>query len=996
MEASVRVGLLHSLSGTMARSERPLLDVERFAIGQINAGGGVLGRPIEPLVADGASDPALFAQQAGHLLARGAVALFGCWTSSSRKAVKRVVEASASLLFYPVQYEGLEESPHLVYTGSCLNQQISPAVAWARQQLGRRAFLLGSDYVFPRVALRLARALLDRNGGEVVGDHYLPLGEMDCAAVVGEIRRTRPDFVINTLNGESNVAFFCRLGAAGVSAAEVPVLSMSAAESEMEPVAAISAGHFACWSYFQSLDTEENRRFVQAFQKHAGGQPLCTASMVSAYAQLFLWRQAVEASGSPAPADVRRRLPGTQVLAPAGPMVVLENHHTPLRAFIGKLQPDGQFAIVWASPEPIAPMPWLGVESSGLPCRGVIQEAMASYPDTVFGSAESLRVSEERLRLAVETTGLGMWEWYPLTGESWWDQKARELFWLSPKGPISASAAVQQIHPDDRARVNETIQRALDPAGAGRYSMEFRVCGPAGKRRWVQSSGQVCHDGAVGVRVVQTALDITERKEAEERFRLFAGAAFEGISIVEGTRIVLANEQLASMLHCRVEELVGHEVTDFVSPGEHARVRARIAENDTTPTELLLRRTDGSTLTVELRSRNLDRPGRLPWRLSALRDVTERKATEEALREADRRKTEFLAVLSHELRNPLAPIRTSLFVLERAPPGGEKARDALAVIDRQVTHLARLIDDLLDMTRITRGKLQLQRAHVELGALVHQSLDDFRSGFEAKRVLLEGRLNPEPVWIDADPTRIAQVIGNLLRNASMFTQRGGRVEVSLQREGAQAVLRVRDTGQGIAPEDLRQLFQPFFQAAQTLARTAGGLGLGLSLVKALVELHGGSVSVVSEGLGRGSEFTVRLPLAAPVQQAAAAEEPHAARPHRVLVIDDNVDAANTLKEILEIMGHEVRVAYDGLGGIAAARAFHPEMVLCDIGLPGIDGYEVARVLRADESLRGTTLVAVSGYALPADKQRAVEAGFSFHLTKPSSMESLERVLEAAD
>jgi two-component system CheB/CheR fusion protein len=313
-----------------------------------------------------------------------------------------------------------------------------------------------------------------------------------------------------------------------------------------------------------------------------------------------------------------------------------------------------------------------------------------------------------------------------------------------------------------------------------------------------------------------------------------------------------------------------------------------------------------------------------------------------------------------------------------------------------VTHLARLIDDLLDMTRITRGKLQLQRAHVELGALVHQSLDDFRSGFEAKRVLLEGRLNPEPVWIDADPTRIAQVIGNLLRNASMFTQRGGRVEVSLQREGAQAVLRVRDTGQGIAPEDLRQLFQPFFQAAQTLARTAGGLGLGLSLVKALVELHGGSVSVVSEGLGRGSEFTVRLPLAAPVQQAAAAEEPHAARPHRVLVIDDNVDAANTLKEILEIMGHEVRVAYDGLGGIAAARAFHPEMVLCDIGLPGIDGYEVARVLRADESLRGTTLVAVSGYALPADKQRAVEAGFSFHLTKPSSMESLERVLEAAD
>lgn len=370
------------------------------------------------------------------------------------------------------------------------------------------------------------------------------------------------------------------------------------------------------------------------------------------------------------------------------------------------------------------------------------------------------------------------------------------------------------------------------------------------------------------------------------------------------------------------------------------------------------------------------------------------RESEAALKDADRRKNEFLAVLSHELRNPLAPIRTGLFMLERAAPGGDQAKRAQAIIDRQVGHLTRLVDDLLDVTRISRGKIQIQRERLELGDLVRRTIEDHRQTFVANGIQLESRLSSEAMWLSADGTRIAQVVGNLLGNAAKFTHRGGRVAVTLERDGDGAVLWVRDDGEGIEPEVLGSLFQPFTQARQTLDRTRGGLGLGLALVKALVELHGGSAEATSRGPGQGAEFTVRLPLEAAPQRTAAPMESRQFQRRRVLIIEDNVDAADSLKDVLELMGHEVAVAYDGASGIATAREFRPEILLCDIGLPEIDGFEVARRFRADPALQNVVLVALTGYALPEDRQRATEAGYAHHVAKPPSLEVLERLLAA--
>jgi PAS domain S-box-containing protein len=386
-------------------------------------------------------------------------------------------------------------------------------------------------------------------------------------------------------------------------------------------------------------------------------------------------------------------------------------------------------------------------------------------------------------------------------------------------------------------------------------------------------------------------------------------------------------------------------------------------------------------------------------------DISSARQSEEALRaanrllaEADRSKDEFLAVLSHELRNPLAPIKNSLHVLDRAPPGGPQARNAHAVIARQVDHMTRLVSDLLDVSRITRGMLTVQRERTDLAAVVRRTLEDHRSVFVARGIELRGEQPTGPVWVDGDAARLGQALGNLLHNAAKFTREGGSVSVTLREEGRTAVLRVRDTGVGIPPDLLGRIFLPFTQADRTLDRSAGGLGLGLALVRSVVELHGGEVSARSDGSGEGAEFGIALPTeaeaapsAAAGLAAAAALEP-ARRRRRVLVIEDNPDTAESLKQALELGEHEVAVAFDGARGLELARSFQPEVVLCDIGLPGIDGYDVARAIRSDDALRGVALVALSGYALPADLERAKDAGFDRHLAKPADLAVLERLL----
>lgn len=373
-------------------------------------------------------------------------------------------------------------------------------------------------------------------------------------------------------------------------------------------------------------------------------------------------------------------------------------------------------------------------------------------------------------------------------------------------------------------------------------------------------------------------------------------------------------------------------------------------------------------------------------------DITAQKKLEEELRRraeelvaADRRKDQFLAMLAHELRNPLAPIRNAVELMrqiETVDPAFQHSRE---MVERQVKHLARLVDDLLDVSRITQGSIRLRKETVQLATILERAVDAIRPLIESRGHELTVQLPLRAVRLEADPTRLEQVVSNLLNNAAKYTMPGGHIWLIAEAENGEVVIRVRDTGIGVPPDILGRVFEPFVQSDGSLARSEGGLGIGLTLVRSLVEMHGGSVEAHSPGLGQGSEFVIRLPVRPASLEAPAPAEPpapSAARPVRVMVVEDNVDAAESLASLLRIWGHEVLVAHDGLEALEKARTYWPEVVLLDIGLPKLDGYQVARRLREDLGLEGTLLVAMTGYGQAEDRRRSREAGIHHHYVKP--------------
>jgi signal transduction histidine kinase/ActR/RegA family two-component response regulator len=364
------------------------------------------------------------------------------------------------------------------------------------------------------------------------------------------------------------------------------------------------------------------------------------------------------------------------------------------------------------------------------------------------------------------------------------------------------------------------------------------------------------------------------------------------------------------------------------------------------------------------------------------------------LREADQRKDEFLAMLSHELRNPLAPITTSVYVVENAEPGSEQAARARAVIKRQSEHLTRLVDDLLDVTRIARGKIELRRTVLDVREVLARAGDDFRLLFDAQGVAFRTAFGDTALWSLVDAARLTQIVGNLLANARKFTRAGDCVTLSAGRSEGAVEIRVKDTGAGIDSALVSHVFDPFVQGSRTLARADGGLGLGLALVKGIAELHGGAVAVESAGQGKGAEFIVRLPsVATPSTEVPVSSAVRPAGVRRVLVVDDNRDAADSLADVVKMLGHVAEVAYDASSAIEKARTSLPDVVLCDIGLPGMNGYDVARTLCARPASRSRMrLVALTGYTQPEDVKKAVDAGFQHHLSKPCGLEALARLL----
>jgi signal transduction histidine kinase len=386
---------------------------------------------------------------------------------------------------------------------------------------------------------------------------------------------------------------------------------------------------------------------------------------------------------------------------------------------------------------------------------------------------------------------------------------------------------------------------------------------------------------------------------------------------------------------------------------------------------------------------------------SLQREIVRSRQAEEELQDANRRKDEFLAMLSHELRNPLAPIRNAVEVMRRLAPPDAKLTMAREVIDRQVSLLARLVEELLDVSRISRGKISLKKEAVDLARIIAHAVETARPMIDVRSQALAVSVPPAPVWLSADFARLSQVVANLLNNASKYTGEGGRIEISASAGEGEATIVVRDNGAGIEPQLLPKVFDLFVQGERALDRGQGGLGIGLTLVKRLVELHQGHVEVASEGPGRGATFTVTLPCisaVAPQQPQRAAQTNPGSRTtevygRRVLVVDDNVDAAESTAAFLRLEGHEVKAVHDGLQALASLKVFDPHVVVLDIGLPGLDGYAVARQLRERGDTSHVLLIALTGYGQKEDRQRAADAGFDYHFVKPADPREIQVAIE---
>jgi PAS domain S-box-containing protein len=662
------------------------------------------------------------------------------------------------------------------------------------------------------------------------------------------------------------------------------------------------------------------------------------------------------------------------------------------------------------------------------------------------GVERALRERDERLRLSLEAGGLGTWEWTLPTGRITWSSSLETIHGLAPgtfQGTLEAFEAA--VHPDDRERLRASVRAALE---RGEDRTEYRVVRPDGAVRWIEGRGVAFYDAAGRPeRLVGVCADVTEDKRADARVA-FLGEIARSITssldldtvlrrVVEGAQALTGSDSAAILLRDPesgamlprhrvgpwwrgfetlritpgrgiggVAMRTGRSVrtddygTDPRAPADYRELAADAGTTAVMVVPVLVGDEAAGLLYISNRTPRsfTDEDETICVRLAEQAAVAIQNARlfgrQEAARAeaeaANRTKDEFLAMLGHELRNPLGAISSAAHVLSRTAGSNNASARASDIIGRQVQHLARIVDDLLDVSRVVAGKVVLRLQPVDLAEIARR-VATLHGGPAGARHLIS--VHTTPTWISADPTRLEQVLTNLLANAVKYTPAGGEITVTVRRDGNYAILAVRDTGTGIRAELLPRVFELFVQGDRSLERSAGGLGIGLTLVRQLVELHGGTVEASSPGVGRGSTFTVRLPvLATPPESDDAARPPTTTPARRVLVVEDNDDAREMLRNLLHLFGHEVHEACDGATGVEEARRVRPDAALIDIGLPGIDGYEVARRIRAD--VPGARLVALTGYGQPEDRERALAAGFDVHLVKPVDPEQLQRLLAA--
>ena len=624
-------------------------------------------------------------------------------------------------------------------------------------------------------------------------------------------------------------------------------------------------------------------------------------------------------------------------------------------------------------------------------------------------SEASLRGNREVLSMAMRSGRMGAWSYNVERATFTASPELETIFGIAPRGGRATRDELQRVvHHDDFDALRQAVRTAVREHREFTATFRFRHAG--GQWRWLEARGRPASDvgGPEGL-LFGVAGDVTEHRAAQQaqaqfelRFRTMVDAIPQLAFMARPDGWVYwYNRRWYEYTGSKPQEMDGWGWQQVHDPAVLPSMLARWKESLRTgePFEMVfpLRGADGRFRPFLTRVQALkDDSGQVTHWFGTNTDITAQQRAEEELRSADRRKDEFLATLAHELRNPLAPIRTAIDLMQRStamPPALQPLR---AVLDRQSKHLERLVDDLLELSRISQGKVMLHRRPASVVECVHEAIEAVRPSLDRARHELRVVVCADPLVADVDPTRMVQTFVNLLGNAVKFTPAGGRIEVAVRREGAQALVRVRDDGIGITAEHIGTIFEMFSQAQPALERAEGGLGIGLALVRGLVQLHEGTVEAHSAGPGQGSEFTVRLPLA-PVEsfrpsRGSDATSPSGIAPRRVLVIDDNRDACATLAALLRMEGHEVLEAHDGAEGIAAALEFRPQLVLLDIGMPGMNGYDVAQELRKLPGGAGMRIAAVTGWSQEHDRRRSQESGFDHHVAKPVAFDELLKLL----
>jgi PAS domain S-box-containing protein len=621
--------------------------------------------------------------------------------------------------------------------------------------------------------------------------------------------------------------------------------------------------------------------------------------------------------------------------------------------------------------------------------------------DALRQSERELARRTNQLSTFLETAAIALHRVGP-DGTILWANDA-ELKMLGYEAHEYIGRHIAEFHADPAA-IRDILARLT--AGEKLRDCEARLRCKDGSTRTVLIDSSVYREDGRFVHTQCFTRDITGEKLADELRGRLAAIVDSSDDAIVGTDldgVISAWNRGAARLYGYSEaQALGHNIS-LIIPEEAVAVQMEALERlrrGERPQyfDTVRRAKDGREIPVSLAiSPILGRDGSIIGAARVARDITERKRMESELKEEARRKDEFLATLSHELRNPLAPIRNAVELLARLGDDAAVRKDAQAILERQVRQMAKLVDDLMELTRISRGIVRPDRRHVALDEIVRNAVEISRPLLDECGHRLEISLPPQPVRLHVDPVRIAQILCNLLNNAAKYTPAGGSVALAANVRGAEAIISVRDNGVGIAPEMLPRLFEMFERAGQSELGGKGGLGIGLSIARSLARLHGGELEARSAGAGKGSEFVVRLPLAAAAAEIAQPhlnEEMHAGKtPRRVLIADDNVDAAQTTAAILRHMGHAVYVVHDGEAALRGVRERLPEVLLLDLSLPGLDGYAVASRLRADARFASLRLVALTGHGLESHRARSREAGFDLHLVKPVEVDRLARAID---